>query len=125
MKKDFQNILLTFGLIALVFTGGSLAYQDKVEGQYVSAASQETVVIPKKISSITTQKQTPVVTTPVAQTTTTKQQVTQEQLAIQNAKNQQALDSAIAAQAQADLARQQAQAQAQVVVRPSRQARAS
>jgi hypothetical protein len=96
MIKDLKNVIITFGLIALVLTQGSLFYQKKVRAEYILATQQSKLQNIKKSKLVK-----------IAQDKTLKQQNTQAQLLAQQ-------------QAQAN-----AQAQAQMTMRPSRQSRAS
>lgn len=96
MIKDLKNVIITFGLIALVLTQGSLFYQKKVRAEYILATKQSELQNIKKNKLAK-----------IAQDKTLKQQNTQAQLLAQQ-------------QAQAN-----AQAQAQMTMRPSRQSRAS
>ncbi len=41
MNKDFKNVIITFGLIAVALMSGSFLYQKKVQSEYVLAAKQE------------------------------------------------------------------------------------
>lgn len=41
MKKDFKNVIITFGLIAIALMSGSFLYRKKVQIEYVLATKQE------------------------------------------------------------------------------------
>ncbi|MES2223918.1 MAG: hypothetical protein V4469_03220 [Patescibacteria group bacterium] len=124
MKKDLQNVIITFWLIAFVFASGSLAYQKKKEKQYEVAIEQsklETKQIKNLIAENKTQTQFEKDQLAM-QEKIRADQIAKEQLAIKNAQNKKALDQALAAQAAAEYARQQAlilaaqKTKAQVVV---------
>lgn len=40
MMEDLKTVVITFGLVALVFLQGSLMYQKKINNEYVVAAKQ-------------------------------------------------------------------------------------
>lgn len=98
MIKDLKNVIITFGLIALVLTQGSLFYQKKVKAEYLLATQQSELQNIKKNKLAK-----------IAQNKTLKQQNTQAQLLAEQ-------------KAQAQLLAQQ---QAQMTMRPSRRSRAS
>lgn len=126
MKDDLKNVIMTFGLIALVFTQGSLAYQKKIHKEYVlSTTKQEEIlrtnnekVLANNLSLIQKQK-----------IDLLKQQIAQNQLAILNSQNN-STSPVTNTQAQIDLARNQAlllsqqQAQAKALTQQQAQAKA-
>jgi hypothetical protein len=57
MMEDLKTVVITFGLVALVFLQGSLMYQKKIHNEYVLAVKQEQAQ-KTKISKITTTQNT-------------------------------------------------------------------
>lgn len=117
MKKDFKNVIITFALIALVFTQASSAYQKKVKSDQVITTRRNELLSKTEQDKLITQMK--------KDEELQKQKIATEQLAIQNAKNNQDdLSKALAAQAEAELARQQAILLAQQQARAVAQAKA-
>ncbi|MFA7000115.1 MAG: hypothetical protein WC241_03290 [Candidatus Paceibacterota bacterium] len=57
MMEDLKTVVITFGLVALVFLQGSLMYQKKIHNEYILAVKQEQSQ-KTKISKITTSQNT-------------------------------------------------------------------
>ncbi len=137
MKDDFKNVLISFGLIGLVFTQGSLMYQKKLLSEYIAS----TEVKDKK--SLIIANQPPINTGNIIIKKPVNTQVNTNipikgTTSVSDGSNQQALDlakaqadalaraeaEALAAQRAQIIADQQAQAQAQAASQ-SRISRAS
>lgn len=101
MKEDLKNVIMTFGLIALVFTQGSLAYQKKINREYILAQKQEEL---QKINEIKilAEKQNLLIAEAKKKEELIKQQIAKEQTIINNGK------TSTTSQTQLDLARNQA-----------------
>jgi len=101
MKEDIKNVIMTFGLIALVFTQGSLAYQKKINREYILAQKQEEL---QKINEIKilAEKQNLLIAEAKKKEELIKQQIAKEQTIINNGK------TSTTSQTQLDLARNQA-----------------
>lgn len=113
MIKDLKNVIITFGLIALVLTQGSLFYQKKVKAEDILATQQfELQNIKKNKLAKIAQNQ--------SATPSTAGSVTTNQAQIDLAKKQATLLTQQKAQAQL-----LAQQQAQMTMRQSRRSRAS
>lgn len=107
MNKDLKNVLITFGLIALVFTQGSFVYRIKVKNEYISALEQEKL---QRIKIIEFTKAKQNITVQVKQQVLPKKQVAKKILTAQKTKSNNTANqnTSLATQAQADLTRQQA-----------------
>jgi len=143
MSKDLKNVLITFGLIAIVATGGSLIYRRNLQDEGAIASIKQ-----EKLQRIKNNK---IIADQLKKEALIKEQIAQNQLDLQQSQN---TNTSTSAQTQADLlakqkalllaqqqaeklaaqkkaqllAEQQALARAQAqaaVVSPSRQSRAS
>jgi hypothetical protein len=133
MKEDLKNVIITFGLIAFVFTGGFFTYREKVNRENILTLKQE--LQNTKNENLAKIEQNRILEEKrqlAIQAELKKKQLAQELLAINSIQDKKLRDQALAkqAQAQALLQQQQAQAQAQVqqqasTVKPSRTSRAS
>lgn len=140
MKDNIKNVVITFSLIALVFTQGSLTYQKKIYKDYIA---QEQLLNTKK-SNLSKLEQNRLLlnqikqqelanqqallntsTTPVTSNTNTS--TAQADLLAQQQAKARAQAQLLAQQKAQALAQQQAlaQAQAQAQTAPSRQSSAS
>lgn len=59
MMEDLKTVVITFGLVALVFLQGSLMYQKKINNEYVVAAKQEQAHKTKTAKLTTSQNKVP------------------------------------------------------------------
>lgn len=98
MEKDLTNVIITFGLVALVFTQGSFAYKDKVKQD----------VLLSKIEELSKKKNNNVFVQEVK-----KVQNTQNQITSQISKNQTSTANQSTVQAQIDLAKKEAMLKAE------------
>ena len=142
MMKDLKNVLITFGLIGLVFAQGSSLYQNKIKKENAAlVASQEKLIKieQNKLAQITAQqealkKQQELVATS-AQDDSNQALYNQQQIDLANKQaallvKEQAAAKALASQKAKALANQKAltkaKAQAQIVATtPSRRSSAS
>jgi hypothetical protein len=127
MKEDLKNVIMTFGLIALVFTQGSLAYQKKINREYILAQKQEEL---QKINEnkILAERQNILIAEAKRKEDLIKQQIIKEQAIIKNAQNNTNTQTSVSSQVQLDLARNQAlllaqqQAAAQILAKQQAEA---
>lgn len=145
MIEDFKNVIITFGIIGLVFMQGSYSYQNKVLSDSV-AVTKQTNIQKIKNDVIATKNKNLLLLQAKQQQDLLNQQIAQTQIVIP--RTPATTSSTASAQADALLAQQQAQAallakqkaatllaqqqaqarvlaQAQTTVTPSRQSRAS
>jgi hypothetical protein len=122
MKEDFKNIIITFSLIALVFTQGSLAYQKKVYKDYVSTSIQGGLLTTNN-SNLTKIEQNKILLNNIQQQQLANQQTILKQSAnsTTTTSTPSTSTSTTTTQAQADIARQQALAQAQALAQQKAQ----
>lgn len=106
MKDNLKNVVITFSLIALVFTQGSLSYQKKIYKDYIATNKQDQLLATKK-SNLSKLEQNRLLLNQI------KQQELANQQALLNVSTTPATPSTNTSTAQADLlAQQQAQARA-------------
>lgn len=111
MKEDLKNVIITFGLIALVFTQGSLAYQKKIYREFVASVEQQKLEKNKNNELVKAEEQRL-----LKQQELIAEQIKESKLALQNAESQKKVENNLSAKIQADLAQQQAEAEAQAKI---------
>lgn len=111
MQKDLENVIITFWMVALVFAGGSLVYQKKLEEEYILVAEQSRLEAIRtgefvKAERVRIQEEKNLL---AEQEKLRNEQLERERLAIIRTRSKNAIDQALAKQNAAELARQQAQ----------------
>lgn len=100
MKKDLKNVIVTFGLIAIVFTFGSFQYKKStVENDLRAQVTSQTLLAQQQKAETDRLKQEQILV----------EQKAQIQLAIQKSQIKNSADQAAYDRAQADTATKQAQ----------------